>query len=328
MSHRKKYLLIGGFFLIAGISITFLFFEWKEKEKHLGFESCEKQYTYISSEIDCGTIDGRIDQFKSISQDIQAYIDQEKLSHHIDETAVFFRDLSARRWFGINENTNFYPASLAKLPFAMMLYKTAEVDKAILDEPITIDDADTLLNTGQHYAPEITLKSGQSYPLHETVRDMLVSSDNTPINKLMAFSSPFRDPILEDLGILVFQEESTDAPQWNITAKSYANLFRILYNVSYLRPEYSNTLLEQLALSTFKNGLVAGVPNDVKVAHKFGEASEKNEATGEIYTILNDCGIIYKQDSPYILCVMTQGQDFSRLEKNIETISRKIYDAL
>ena len=322
---------LAGIALVFGIVTTALYFQYEERqeeERDAGFKSCQEQYAFVSPEIDCGTIDEQITQISSINNTLESFINEEKHSGRADEVSVFFRDLNTRRWFGINENINFYPASLAKLPFTMMIYKVAETNKDILNTPITLDETDIQLNTGQYYQPAETLDTGKPYPLSELLRRMLVFSDNAPVKKLMDISAPFRDPIFVDLGILFQPEAKTAIERWNITAKNYANLFRILYNISYLRPEYSNAILDELSQSTFRNTLVAGVPEGTKVSHKFGEASETDPQTDETYTVLNDCGIIYKKDEPYILCVMTQGKEHNDLERIIKTVSEEVYQSL
>jgi beta-lactamase class A len=289
-----------------------------------GFKSCAGQYPFLSRELDCSTINERIEQVEKIDKEIEGYANRETAAEDVAMISVFFRDLNTRRWFGVNENVNFYPASLAKLPIAMMIYKAAEVNKQILDIGLPITDAELSLNKGQHYVPSTTLESGKSYTTRELVRRMIVYSDNAPVNPLLDASASLRDPIFSDLGVYSMPTEKIPG-QWDITAKNYSNLFRALYNASYLRPEYSDTILEQLSKSEFKNALAAGVPDNIRVAHKFGEATNSDEKDGEKRTILNDCGIIYKPDTPYILCVMTQGEKYEDLERIIREISEKVY---
>ena len=81
-------------------------------------------------------------------------------------------------------------------------------------------------------------------------------------------------------------------------------------------------VLDLLSQSTFIQGIVAGVPEGVKVAHKFGEA-EGVDKEGKVVThILNDCGIVYKPESPYILCIMIEGEDYSQMEKVFKITNR------
>lgn len=82
-------------------------------------------------------------------------------------------------------------------------------------------------------------------------------------------------------------------------------------------------MLSLLSQSAFPQGLEAGVPQDLPVAHKFGEYDD-----GKGGKQLNDCGIIYKPHKPYLLCVMTEGKDLDALAKVISTISNKVYTTL
>jgi len=309
-------LLTGGYLIYENII---------ENTEEDDFKRCSEQYPFVSSELDCGTINEKIGQVEGIDHEIENVISQAERSGQVQQVSVFFRDLNTRRWFGINENVNFYPASLAKLPIAMMFYKTAEVNSNVLKAPLSVTQNDLSLNDGEHYKPKDSLEAEKQYPLKELLRHLLVYSDNAPVNSLMDASNSFRDAVLSDLGIYFTPQEDETVGTWNISAKSYANLFRVLYNSSYLRPEYSNEILQYLSQSTFDNGLVSGLPKDTKVAHKFGEIGHTDEKTGENVTILNDCGIIYKKNNPYILCVMTQGNNFENLEKIIQTISEKVY---
>jgi hypothetical protein len=47
-----------------------------------------------------------------------------------------------------------------------------------------------------------------------------------------------------------------------------------------------------------------------------------------LFRELHDCGIVYLPDNPYLLCVMTKGNDFAKMEKIIEEISRLSYERL
>ena len=40
---------------------------------------------------------------------------------------------------------------------------------------------------------------------------------------------------------------------------------------------------------------------------------------------LHDCGIVYQNDDPYVLCVMTQGRSFAELQALIADISSTVY---
>ncbi len=84
----------------------------------------------------------------------------------------------------------------------------------------------------------------------------------------------------------------------------------------------SEKALGLLSSAKFEEGLSAGVPSEVKVAHKFGEREESE--TNEIQ--FHDCGIIYFPNNPYLLCIMTKGNNLTNLETVLSTISKMVYE--
>ena len=77
-----------------------------------------------------------------------------------------------------------------------------------------------------------------------------------------------------------------------------------------------------MSQTDFEKGIKAGVPENIKVAHKFSE-----RRLGDLAQ-LHDCGIIYKQGRPYLLCVMTRGKNFEDLETLIGDVSREVWDEM
>lgn len=94
--------------------------------------------------------------------------------------------------------------------------------------------------------------------------------------------------LAEDLGIL---EPGHDLNMASVNTKGYGSIFRMLYNISFLDKEMSEKLLSLLARSYFDDGLRAGVPERVVIAHKFGERYLP-DGTKQ----LHDCGIVYYPD--------------------------------
>jgi hypothetical protein len=103
-----------------------------------------------------------------------------------------------------------------------------------------------------------------------------------------------------------------------LSVQTYESFFRILYNASYLSRNASNWALDILSKSEFETGLIAGVPQTIKVSHKFGEKSDARDGTVQ----LHDCGIVYYPNKPYLLCVMTKGPNIQLLDNVIAEISR------
>src|SRR6185436_5295057 len=96
------------------------------------------------------------------------------------------------------------------------------------------------------------------------------------------------------------------------TPQNYSHLFRALYNGTYLSHDASEKALELLSRTKFSDGIVAGVPKETTVSHKFGERTLSLNTSS--INELHDCGIVYYPGHPYFLCIMTKGtSDFEEL---------------
>jgi len=290
-------------------------------------DECRTRYPLLAAGVDCGDSDAAADRMTMIENETKKVVERAKEAGRVTHVSVFFRDLGTRRWFGIDEATPVYPASLAKLPIAMMTYKIAEVRPDILDMTLPITEDDLAKNTGRRYADTDRFEAGKPYPVRELVHGMLVRSDNAPVDPIVSASDLFRDDILSDLGIYRPDRDREGTGAWQVDARNYANLFRVLYNASYLRPAYSNEILSLLSESDFRQGLVSGVPDGTEVAHKYGEAAYPG-GDGNTVSVLNDCSIVYRKEAPYILCIMTEGKDLDALETVLRDLSKTVHDAL
>ena len=84
---------------------------------------CDENYSLISPDINCEKDPSR--ETKVLRVIVDDYINQTKTHGDVNEISVFYRNLSNRQWFGVNENENFSPGSLLKLPLAITYYKLA-----------------------------------------------------------------------------------------------------------------------------------------------------------------------------------------------------------
>ncbi|MEK6825260.1 MAG: serine hydrolase [Nanoarchaeota archaeon] len=105
-----------------------------------------------------------------------------------------------------------------------------------------------------------------------------------------------------------------------VTPKEYINLFRSLYISSYLRRPFSEFALSLLLHTEFTSQIPAGLPPDVKVAHKVGINREEK--------IFHDCGIIYLPKKNYLLCMMSKNSTQEESDRVMSAVSRTIYDYL
>lgn len=278
-------------------------------------------YDYINPLLECD--DNNISQDKnltSLKKSIQFIINQEIGNNKITFGAVYYRDLNNGPWMSINSDTLFSPASLVKVPVMIAYLKAAEDDPSILQKKII--NSKEFDYSQQNIAPTQTLERDKEYTVDDLIKRMIIYSDNGAYELLLDNIDNMKIyQVYLDLDVDI--SKAQDDPNGNIISVSgYASFFRILYNASYLSKEMSEKALALLTQTEFYNGLVAGVPLNIKVAHKFGE----RQFLPSLEKQLHDCGIVYSPAKPYLLCVMSRSESFENAANFIKEVSKTIYD--
>lgn len=238
--------------------------------------------------------------------------------------SVYFRDLDNGQWIGFNEKERFASASLVKLPVLIALLKQSEAEPGLLDKLVTVSPEDVSAAGTQDIPPAHPLKAGETLTLLEAAKRMIQESDNVAMKAVEKnIAEKYRNGIFKAIGV-EFDVENEDVM---VRVKDYAGFFRVLFNASYLSRESSELALEILSQVDFDKGLVAGVPRNLTVSHKFGERSYYLDDIPSARQ-LHDCGIVYFPQKPYILCVMTRGHDYDEQSAFIREVSKLFYAEL
>ena len=279
---------------------------------------------YINPLIDFESVEStRIQTLVSLEDSLKEYIKdstQYPEETNISHISVYFKDLNSGAWIGIDEEEEFSPASLLKLPLMITSFKLAESDPTFLQNSIKYQKEESYVE--QITLPEQPLIEGETYTLEELISRLIVYSDNEAllmIEKLLPYEEVVK--VYSDLGLKNPYEYGMED---NMTVKEYATFFRILYNATYLNKDMSTKALKLLSETTYDRGISTGIPVDIKIADKFGEREYVDGLTYERKQ-LHDCGIIYYPQKPYLLCVMTKGRDFNSLQEVLQDISKIVY---
>jgi len=261
------------------------------------------------------SVGGYTKDLEDLKYEINAFANSKINAKEANHISVYFRDLNNGPWFGIKEEELFAPASLLKVPIMIGWLKKAESDPQILKKKIKYENI--ISDIPQDIEPKESIKIGGSYTTEDLIYRMIAYSDNEAKNLLLLnIDEESLNKVYSDLGIVI---PDVKTPDNFMSVKSYASFFRILYNASYLDKGMSEFALRLLSEDDFDGGLRAGLPKGTLLANKFGER-ESNEGKQ-----LHDCGIIYYKGHPYILCVMTRGDDLKQLSGIIKDISRLVY---
>lgn len=271
------------------------------------------KYPYINTSVVSGLDKHYIINFLPLRKELKAISDS-----YSQKTFVYFVYLNNASWIGINERTLFYAASTTKVPLAMAAFKAVEDGRLSLEEEYALESLDLNDDFGDLY------KDGAdaTFTVEKLLKIMLEKSDDTAATALfhifnkIGVASPL-DGVYGDMG-WEFGDIGAEINFDNINLKTLSNMFNALYNASYIDIQHSQFILEELTRTPFNNGIVAGVPKDIKVSHKVGIADQ--------YKAYSDCGIVYAPQRSYLLCVGSEGADKAIAERFMSEISTAAYN--
>ncbi len=280
----------------------------------------EPGYTYIKPILLCNiNTDQTYNENTLLSNQISNYVQKNSR----DNISVYYLSLGGGGWASVNGDETFSPASMLKVPTVVEALK-AEENNPGLESTKLYYDGSFNDNLAEHFQPPQSITPGNRYSIDDLITSTIVYSDNNALKVLeQGVASSTFDKLYKDLGITI----PTNTIDF-MSAKTYTLFLRVLYNSTYLTREDSEKVLQLMTSSDFPNGLRAGVPATVPVAQKFGERQVSTTSGAVIKRELHDCGIVYVPGKPYILCVMTSGQNWSTLTSYISSISKLVYDSV
>lgn len=318
-SMTKKELFISHGTLLAVIIVLALHTGVVAAPKGEALRDTSGQYIFTNPLLDFENT--KMAHVSLFSESVEGKVNDLKKKYGIDFASVYFRDLNNGQWIGVNEDEPLASASLVKLPFFLSVFKQGEKDSAVFNKEVKILDSDLTTDLRQNIKPEKEIMPGETYTILQLAEKMIIESDNAAMQALLRVLPGDRSSVYKSVGVK-FKEEDDEVM---VNVKNYAGFFRVLFNATYLDRENSEMALGILSHVKFTQGIVAGVPQGVAVAHKFGERSTSfNGLEGSRQ--LHDCGIVYYPENPYILCVMTRGRDLGNQEKFISNVSSYFYN--
>jgi beta-lactamase class A len=231
-----------------------------------------------------------------------------------NEFALYFEYLPTGTSIGINDRTEFYIASLLKVPVVIAYFHHQEQLGDVNDPEVTLEDRHIDKAFGVLWQRGV----GTKVSLGEAVEAALTQSDNTAFNLLNEYvDQEDLDYVFDGLDLLV-KYQSQDR-QTIMTVKGYSSIFKSLYYGAIVSKEHSERVLELLTRSKFRDGIPAGLPQDTTIAHKVGIYNTSN------LRVYSDCGIVYVPRRPYLLCIASKSDEATSNER-IKSISQAVYE--
>ncbi|RJR23689.1 hypothetical protein C4578_04015 [Candidatus Microgenomates bacterium] len=198
----------------------------------------QAEYPFINSLMACDFSEQKA--LKPFKEKIKDYIENSKKRNKVSHVSVIFRDLKKGDWFGVEENSEFIPASLLKVPLMMAYLKEAEENPGILSEKIYFDGVHEYTTT-RNIIPTAILEEGD-YTVEELIMMMIIYSDNDALEVLFKHINNYKElgSFYFNLGLGLFDATLKEG-DGAVSVRSYSSLFRILYNASYLNKRMCQT---------------------------------------------------------------------------------------
>ncbi len=293
-------------------------------------------YKFISPLLACDVgSEEAFPEFAPLKKKLAALTTQRVSAGDVQHISIYLRSLVSARWFEINGDDTYAPASLLKIFVMMAYYKEAnETDNpGLLQKQIPFEGSSTF---GDNTANDsvggtiVHLTNGRLYTVDQIIDQMIIYSDNDAYATLLDSFDPHTlkalQAISNDLNISLPITHAENSLNF-MSVEDYAMVFRVLFGSTYLSERYSEKALALLSRAKYTTGIVAGVPSNLVVAHKYGilAVPEVSLATPDE---LHDCGIIYYPGHPYLLCVMTKGTNLIAQQTVIKDVSASSYQWL
>jgi len=247
-----------------------------------------------------------ITSFEPLKQGIESFLKEQDIS-----ASIYIENLRNGASMGINEDYGYFPASLNKLPVAVLIMQRVEDGKLSLGTMLPIKDYEKTDSYGTLY-----LTKENQLPVRVLLKKMLQESDNTAFNVL--FDNIDKDALVRLLNYYNLKEnieypfkrlEYEDGTNLVTPVQMY-NIFASLYLSTALYAQDSEYILSLLSKTDFNIKELADLPDNLTVVDKFGEYYLDDSK------LFHDCGIMYIGQGRFFYCIMM---------KNIEPEDAKQY---
>jgi beta-lactamase class A len=244
------------------------------------------------------------------------------VDHAPGRVGIAVEDLATGMTSGINQSASLPAASTIKIPVMVEVFKQMEAGDLDLNSVVHLEAGDRDWGWGDmaDAAP------GTARTVKQLLWLMITQSDNTATNMLIRvvgrahINATMRDLGLRNTRLGDYIRSETDTIRYALRT-SPRDMLTLLDSIARDRlvdPWSSREMLAILEGQTHNGLLPAPLPEGVKIAHK----------TGSLHDTLNDVGIVYNEDEPYIIAVMTtQLPDLDLGRAFIHRVSLTAYDS-
>lgn len=281
----------------------------------------DKKYPLLAKRLFIANPNDIIINFTPLRSQLRDYIAKQQ-----DKIGIYFEYLPTGTSINVKGDEVFFRASLIKLPGIMRAYKLIEEGKITKDDVIEITPSDV----NPLFGSKERLVAGSKHTMKDLIELALKESNNTAYqaiftytnSKILGAGANDEQNIRDVYDYLDIPRTESGETQF-ISPKNYSSIMKALYFASYLSYDNSSEILKLISESSFNDWLPEPIPDNIIVAHKFGVYSLEQPAVAHVHS---DCGIVYQEKRPYLLCVMVNSANTEQSATHIRTVSKLAYE--
>jgi beta-lactamase class A len=241
----------------------------------------------------------------------------EILGTDIDHYGIYIKNLKTDQIISINADKSLPPASIYKVPLAMLVLKDIDNGKRNLTDTLLLKPSNKAYATDAMFY----FNDNSNYTLKEYLQFMIIQSDNTAMNsleELLGSAEVVNSRLESELRVNNFFRDPHQA-----SAKEIGQVFEQIYKQSYLSKSSNDFLLDLMknTAAWMQDRIPAGVKefDEAVVAHKVGNLVTKS---GSEYA---DAGIVYGPESDFVIVVINEDIIEDEAKIKIQDITRAAY---
>ena len=233
------------------------------------------------------------------------------------------KDLNSGSISGINASASMPAASTIKIPIMVEVFRQLAAGNFDFNTAVTLTRSDKDWGSGDlSDAP-----AGAHYPISQLLTAMITVSDNTAANMLIRLvgrqniNATMLNMGLEHTRIGDYIHTEGNAAHWTLrsSASDMVMLLSQMANEKLIDEWSSRQMIDILSRQKINTLLPQALPPDITIAHK----------TGSFHDTLNDVGIVFAAQNPYVIAVMTTNlPSLYDGRRFIHSVSRLAYDEI
>jgi beta-lactamase class A len=227
-------------------------------------------------------------------------------------------DLKTGRTFALNGSTVFPQASVIKIAILARMFQAERAGRFHLDDRVTLEPRDAVGGSGHL---QERLHSGPvTLTVRELITAMIESSDNTATNKCIEMAGMEDvNRLMDDLGLphtrlrrKMMDSAAVARGEENIsTPEEMSRLVEMIYRGKVVDEAADKEIIA--IMKKVSGGIQEGLPLDIGTASK----------TGELPGARGETGIVFLEDRPFVVSVMSAFIDDRR--SPVPEVTRIVY---